>query len=384
LRFATRQRRNVRYACCDQAGVDARVERLQRQGVTQPGILSLAGGLPASETFPVAELARSLGCVGPSELQYDWPEGRQRLREWIAARLTRRGARVSPDDVLVTSGAQQALDMAIALSGPGVDSVAVPSACYPGALDLFRARGLRLTDDARSAPLIYAMPVVANPTGLALPSATSEAWLAARSLVLEDDAYAELRFDGQTPPPLLARAAERAFHVGTLSKTLCPGLRIGWLVVPAHLREKARREKQLADVQGNTFAQRIVEGYLAQNDYERRLERLRRFYALRAEALAAALRKHVRSCSFAEPQGGFSIWLEVDAEGDDVGLLRLALQYGTSFDPGRDFRFGSEQGRLCLRLAFSSLAPHAIPEAVQRLARALAEYRRGASAATRG
>jgi 2-aminoadipate transaminase len=175
--------------------VDVRVERLQRQCVTQPGILSLAGGLPAAETFPVAELARSLGCVGPSGLQYDWPEGRQGLREWIAARLMRRGASVSADDVLVTSGAQQALDMAVALSGHTADTVAVPSACYPGALDLFRARGLRLTDDARSASLIYAMPAIANPTGLALPSATSEAWMTARSLVLEDDAYAELRFD---------------------------------------------------------------------------------------------------------------------------------------------------------------------------------------------
>jgi 2-aminoadipate transaminase len=360
--------------------VDARVERLQRQCVEQPGVLSLAGGLPAPETFPLAELAHSLTQVGPSALQYDWPEGRKGLREWIAERLSRRGAKVSSEDVLVTSGAQQALDIAVALSDDRAGAIAVPRACYPGAIDLFRARGARLTQDPHSASLVYSMPALANPTGRALPASQTAAWLGSGVSLLEDDAYAELRFDGRLLEPLLARAPERVLHVGTLSKTLCPGLRIGWLVAPSHLRARARREKQLTDLQGNTLAQRIVEGYLAHEDYERRLERLRAFYACRAEVLVTSLRRELPSARFVEPEGGFSLWLETEEEGDDVTLLRLALRHGTSFDPGSDFVAENTGGPLCLRLAFSSLPVASIPEAVKRLARAFTDYGRGSTA----
>jgi 2-aminoadipate transaminase len=343
-------------------------------------VLSLAGGLPAAETFPLAELARSLGAVGPSALQYDWPEGRKGLREWVAERLSLRGAKVSSEDVLITSGAQQALDIAVALSEEAAGTIAVPRACYPGAIDLFRARGAHLTLDEGSASLVYAMPALANPTGVAQPASQADAWLSSRVSLLEDDAYAELRFDGRLLEPLLARAPERVLHVGTLSKTLCPGLRIGWLVAPPHLRARARREKQLTDLQGNTLAQRIVEGYLEQEDYEQRLERLRAFYASRAEALVASLRRELPGARFVEPEGGFSLWLETEEEGDDVHLLRLALRHGTSFDPGSDFMPEKAGKQICLRLAFSSLPATSIPEAVKRLARALSEHKRGSAA----
>jgi 2-aminoadipate transaminase len=343
-------------------------------------VLSLAGGLPAVETFPHGELLRSLERAGPSALQYDWPEGRKGLRDWIAQRLARRGAKVSPEDVLVTSGAQQALDIALSLAEGTTQTIAVPPTCYPGALDLFEARGARLVTDERAASLVYAMPAVANPTGLGAPPGTADAWARARTTLLEDDAYAELRFDGSLPAPLLARAPEHVLHVGTLSKTLCPGLRIGWLVTPERLRERARRYKHVTDLQGNSFAQRVVEGYLAREDYDRRLLRLRRFYARRAEALVAALRRELPSCSFAEPEGGFSLWVETEEPRDDVRFLRLALKHGSSCDPGGDFCVERTGGPLCFRLAFSSLPPRSMPEAVKRLARALAEYARRTAA----
>jgi 2-aminoadipate transaminase len=292
------------------------------------------------------------------------------LRTWIAGRLTTRGASVDPEDVLITSGAQQALDIALKLVLDGGGRVGVPDTCYPGALELFAASGCELVGPEDAAALVYAMPVVDNPTGRALTEAERDALLAGDHWILEDDAYAELRFDGRIPPSLLARARERVLHVGTLSKTLCPGLRVGWLVVPERLREAARSAKHRTDLQGNTLAQSIIERFLATNDYEARLSELRRFYASKADALASALRRHLPECSFENPGGGFSLWATTDLGWDDVELLRIAVKEGTSFDPGRDFRRGGASRPLALRLAFSSIAPNDIDEAVQRLARA--------------
>jgi 2-aminoadipate transaminase len=357
--------------------VDRRVERLQRQCVETEGLLSLAGGLPAAQTFPVAALAQALERTQSDALQYDWPEGRGALRAWVAKRLTQRGAPVDPDDVLVTSGAQQALDIALRLVTSDEHRVRVPEACYPGALELFSAYGSTLVGTAEAAELEYTMPVVENPTGRMLGTAERAEILRASHWIIEDDAYAELRFDGRLPRPLLAEAPDRVLHVGTLSKTLCPGLRIGWLVVPPPLRERARSAKHRTDLQGNTLAQSIVEGYLDRNDYDERLARLRQFYANQAELLGRALGRHLPTCSFEHPGGGFSLWLTTDEAWDDVELLRMAISCGTSFDPGRDFRRDGASRPLALRLAFSSLRAEDIDEAVRRLARAFSEFARG-------
>ena len=350
--------------------LDSRIDSLQRLCVTKPGVLSLAGGLPAAETFPVSALARALGAAGRDALQYDWPEGREELRSFVAGRLKRRGANVEPDEVLITSGAQQALDIAVELGCRQGGAVRVPSACYPGILELCAARGIaRVAEDA-PADLSYTMPLVANPTGLPLPLATRAALLAEAEPVIEDDAYAELRFDGRVTPPLLALAPERVFYVGTFSKTLCPGLRVGWLVAPKRYRRSARAKKRVTDLQANTLAQRVLEGYLAGEDFDERLAWLRAFYARRAERLVRALRRHLPSFAFREPEGGFSVWVTSEEAGDDVELLATALRHGVSVDPGRDFRPGGESEPIALRLAFSSLAPECMNDAVRRLARA--------------
>ncbi len=336
--------------------------------------------MPAAETFPREKLAQAViagGVAGGNALQYDWPEGRQGLRTWIATRLAARGAAVSSEDVLVTSGAQQALDIAVQLLAADGGRIGVPAVCYPGALDLFSARRARLVPDG-PAKVRYAMPALSNPTGLSLTESAVDALVESGDLVLEDDAYAELRFDGRVPKSLISRAPERVIHVGTLSKTLCPGLRIGWLVTPPGLRDRARRCKQVADLQGNTFTQGVVEGYLAQDDYDDRLEGLRALYARRADALVTAVRRELPSFSFVEPEGGFSLWLTADERGDDIDLLRLSVREGMSFDPGRDFLADPAGAPLCFRLTFSSLPPRFMPEACKRLARALAKQTRSA------
>ncbi len=339
-------------------------------------MLSLAGGLPAPETFPLAELAGALGCAGPDALQYDWPEGLGTLRSWVAERLKARRANVDSDQVLITSGAQQALDIAVQLGCHDGESIRVPGACYPGALELFAARGLRLVSDFGTADATYAMPLVSNPTGLALSIPARAALLEGHGYVVEDDAYADLRFDGQAPPPLVATAPERVFYVGTFSKTLCPGLRVGWLVTPKRFRRAARRVKRVTDLQANSLAQRVLAGYLARENFDARLVRLRRFYAERAEALASALKRYLPSVSFHEPQGGFSLWAETEEPGDDVELLATAVRHGVSVDPGRDFRPSGNSEPIALRLAFSSVPRERVNEAVIRLARAFHAFAR--------
>ena len=356
------------YESCDLVHVDTRVEHLQRKCVQTRGLLSLAGGLPATETFPLAALARALEQAPPDALQYDWPEGRSALRAWVAGRLAQRGAAVDPDDVLLTSGAQQALDLAVRVALPEGGRIAVPDACYPGALEVFSAYGADLVGPQATAALAYTMPVVENPTGRELGEAERAALLDGTAWILEDDAYAELRFDGRVPSPLLAAARERVLHVGTLSKTLCPGLRVGWLVVPPRLREAVRRVKHVVDLQGSTLAQSIVERYLAENDYDARLVELRRLYSAKADVLGDALARRLPECQFERPGGGFSLWVTTGNTGDDVDLLRVAMQKGTSFDPGRDFRRDGASRPLSMRLAFSSIATSDIEEAVKRLA----------------
>lgn len=339
-------------------------------------MLALSGGLPAEETFPVQALATALAAIGPADLQYEWPEGRLELRRFIAKRLCARGAEVAAEDVIITNGAQQAIDLALSLCSGAGDAIAVPPACYPAGLDLFRSRHVTPVHELLAATAVYSMPLVANPTGLPL-SGEGRAELLASSLpLIEDDAYAELRFDRLTAAPLLAAAPDRVFHVGTLSKTLCPGLRIGWLVVPPAERDNARREKQRSDLQANTLTQAIVEKYLEHVDFDERLDSLASFYAERCEALTDALRRKLPSVRFRDPAGGFSLWVEADEPADDARFLATAARHGVSVDPGGPFRASPREQPLAFRLAFSSLAPSAMAEAVGRLAEALFDYRK--------
>jgi 2-aminoadipate transaminase len=350
------------------------IERLQRRSAEQPGVLALGGGLPAEETFPVRALAQALSGVGRDALQYDWPEGRSGLREWVARRLRERDVNVDESEVLITSGAQQALDIALQVSTEPGSAIGVPEACYPLALALFRARGMSPESKLVTEATEYTMPGVANPTGLALAPEERVRLLARGRPILEDDAYGDLRF-GAPVPPLRASAPDRVFLIGTFSKTLCPGLRVGWLVAPSGYRELIRRAKQISDLQANSLTQAILERYLETEDFSERLAWLRTFYARRAGALCEALRRRIPSLRFREPEGGFSLFAELDDAGDDAELLRIALRHGVCFDPGSDFRASPGRHPLCFRLAFSSLPPRRMDEAVRRLARALAEIR---------
>lgn len=355
----------------------SRVERLLRATAARSDIHSFAGGLPDPKMFPRVALTRAfletMGARDAPALQYGWPEGRPVLREFIAERLRARGCRVHADDVLVTSGAQQAIAIATELVFRRSKTIAVDAETYPGALELFRARGLLVTSDATRARGVYVMPQIDNPRGRVMPERTRRKLLQCakkKNLVLiEDDAYADIVFRGRPGRPLFADAAQSAFHVGTFSKSLCPGLRVGWLLVPRRLRERALEIKRESDLQANSLAQTILEAFFRHHDFDARVARANRRYRRRAARLAEALRRHVPEWSFEEPQGGFSIWVETGEPGDDVALLEMALTFGTSFDPGSMFRVEAP-AQMSLRLCYSCLDEEKIEDGVKRLRRA--------------
>jgi 2-aminoadipate transaminase len=227
------------------------------------------------------------------------------------------------------------------------------------------------------------MPAIGNPRGIGLDDRARAALLAraARAPIVEDDAYADLRFDGPPPRPLLADDRRHVAHVGTFSKTLCPGLRVGWLVVPRRLQRRALDAKHAFDLQANSLAQALLEDFLARADYDALLARSRRFYARRAEVLQRTVADRLPTFRFTPPEGGLTMWVETDRRGDDAAFLAAAIRHGVSVDPGRTFRADGHASPIALRLSFASEPVDRIALGVERLARAWDAYVRRSRAA---
>lgn len=357
----------------------ARLEDLQRAAAESPEVISFAGGLPDPRLFPKHELSEAFYSAlhASQSLQYGWPEGEPELREWVAARLRRRGADVEAQHVLITSGAQQAISVAARSFLSAGDRIGLRDPTYPGALDIFRGLELELVSSTSPARAYYAQPAIENPNGNPLREFARRALLkaaqGASAIIIEDDAYAETIFDGRPARPLLAEDPERVLHIGTLSKILCPGLRIGWLVTRHPKFSELVSEKQQMDLQAAPLTQRIVIEYLRGGHLDQHLTRIRCDYARKARTLRKAIARHLPEFSVQEPEGGFSLWLE-DRPGDprvsDLEWLSAAVQRGVSFDPGRSFRVWPSD-RLALRLCYSSVAEDAIERGVRRLEEAL-------------
>ena len=352
------------------------IDKLLRAAANHPGVISFAGGLPAPETFPRAELAKAAEeattAMGTTPLQYDWPEGRPQLRQIIAARLNARGAQVDPEDVHVTNGAQDALSLALEVLQPA--EIHVDHATYPGALDMFAAKGVQAMA-SRTAAAWYVMPAVHNPWGWTM-SPELRARVLQAGIILEDDAYADLLFEGPAPRPLLADAPEKTFHLGTYSKTVSPGLRVGWLIAPKPWRAKLREAKARRDLQAGGLAQAMIERLLMRPGFDERLNLLRAHYRSRCERLLALLPR-LHGIRFGMPEGGFSVWVETEGVENDERLLKRALARGVAFDPGTLFRAEpNEHSTLSFRLSFSAVPVAKMEEGIARLGKALDEARR--------
>jgi 2-aminoadipate transaminase len=356
-------------------------EQRVRRAAASSRVINLGGGLPSAVQFPRAALASSffrvLGVSDGFALQYGWAEGQESLRALVARRLIARGARVTADDVIITNGAQDAISIATQLLLRRGQSIGVEATTYPAALDLFRERGLRPVSLGQGRAC-YVMTSLNNPAGTALDAEVRASLLARGVPIIEDDAYGDLTFDGKTAPLLLSAAPGRTYHVGTFSKTLCPGLRVGWLVVPRAYRKRAVTIKEANDLQANSLAQAVVSDYLRHADFEQRLDVLRRFYRRRAALMARAVRRELPSWRFRFPDGGFCLWIDTDARVSERRFSELALEEGASFDAGSAFTASPAQGPTRLRLCFSLAAPETFERGVRRLARAWARATRAA------
>jgi 2-aminoadipate transaminase len=353
-------------------------ERLLRIAAARPEIISFAGGLPDPKLFPRRDLTRAfiaaLSRPRAEALQYGWPEGLPALRRHVADCLVQRGARVDPDQVVITSGAQQAIFLTLHAALRSGARIGFEDQSYPGALEAAHAYRAELASLAAHAAAYYVMPSVSNPRGQPLAGAIRDGLLtrarAFRSLVIEDDAYADTVFSGRPARPLLADAPERVFHIGTFSKTLCPGLRVGWIVAPERYVRRVLRAKQNNDLQANGLSQALLAEYLEQGTFDRLKQRARRVYQRRATRLCRSLQDRLPWLRFCEPAGGFSIWIETDSRSKEDTLFELALDEGVSLDLGGAF-CRAPSGRLSFRLSFSSVPEDSIDEGVRRLARAL-------------
>jgi len=364
----------------------------------RPEVINFAGGLPAPELFDadgIAAAYRTVLAGTPARaLQYSTTEGEPALRAALAERTTTRGLPTTPDDLLVTTGSQQALSLlATALVEPG-DTVLVESPCYLAALQAFALAGARVVavpgdehgidpqalDDlvARERPkLLYTVPTFQNPTGRTLPAArrAAVAEVAARRglWIVEDDPYGELRYAGTRVPWIAAHpgAEDRTVLLGSFSKVMAPGLRLGWLRAPAGLRRACAVAKQAADLHTPTVNQLAAARYLADNDLDAHVARVAAVYGTRRDAMLAGLPDALPDGSaWTRPDGGMFLWARLPDGHDTTALLPEVVRHDVAYVPGAPF-YAGDPDRATLRLCFVTQTPDEITEGLRRLGNAL-------------
>ena len=373
----------------------------------KPGIISFAGGFPDSAMFDVdgirdasnAALAKDPGAA----LQYGATEGFNPLREQLSQFMAQKGAKdVAPDQLIVTTGSQQALDLlGKTLIGPG-DKVIVEGPTFLATIQCFRLYGAELV----SAPIdgngvqtdkleqliaehkpkfVYLIPTFGNPSGAMLSAERRKRVLELavkyNTLIVEDDPYGDLYFGEAPPPSLLAMSPQvpgsrdLLVHCGSLSKVLSPGLRVGWMIGPAELLGKATMCKQFSDAHTSTFAQATAAEYLKAGRMPATLDKVRSVYAQRAKTMGEALRKELGDAvSFVQPQGGLFVWARLTGAGGKVSdgnaYAKRAIEQGVAFVPGAPF-FCASPDHATFRLSFATAAEDKILEGVSRLSKAL-------------
>lgn len=373
----------------------------------KPGIISFAGGFPDSAMFDVEGIRAASNAALDEEpgaaLQYGATEGYNPLREQLAAFMASKGAQdLAAENLIVTTGSQQALDLlGKTLISPG-DKVIVEGPTFLATIQCFRLYGAELisapidengvkTDElekliAEHKPkFVYLIPTFGNPSGVMLSlerrKQVLEMAVKHQTLIVEDDPYGDLYFGEAPPPSLLNLSAsvpgsrELLAHCGSMSKVLSPGLRVGWMIAPAELLAKATTCKQFSDAHTSTFAQATAAQYLKAGRMPATLAKVRKVYAERAQAMGDALRKELGDAiEFVQPQGGLFVWARLTGAGGKVAdgnvLAKRAIEKGVAFVPGTPF-YCANPDNATLRLSFATADVDKIREGVARLSQAL-------------
>jgi len=360
----------------------------------QPEIISFAGGLPAPEMFPLAAIAQAYAGVfadeGPAALQYSTTEGWRPLREWIARRMETRGVSTTADRVLITTGSQQGIDLVGKVFLERGDSVVVENPCYLAAIQVFSGQevnfipiesdgeGMRVDQLANvlkhSLPkLIYIVSEFSNPKGTSLSSQRRNQLIELsaryRIPILEDDPYSELRYTNEGAQPLAALDRDGlVIHISTFSKTLSPGMRLGWLLASEEVFQNVVIAKQAADLHTSTIEQRAAARLLETFDYDGHIADLCKIYGERRQTMLSAMDRHFpTSVRWTTPEGGLFLWVELPEHISTEELFQEAIAERVAFVPGTSF-FACESKLNFMRLNFSNQKPEMIEEGIKRIA----------------
>lgn len=375
------------------AGVPASFIREILKVTEQPGIISFAGGLPNQALFPLEAIRRASDAVltddGYTALQYSTTEGHTGLREWIAARYNQRfGLDIPVEQILITNGSQQALDLlGKVLLNPG-DPVLLEAPGYLGAIQAFtlyepRFVPVTLRDDgpdqeelktalSQQAPkLFYAVPNFQNPSGIsyseACRHAVADLLRGKQTLMVEDDPYGELRYRGNETTSFKQLLPEQTILLGSFSKTVLPSFRLGWIVAQPWLMEKLVIAKQSADLHSSGFTQRVLHRYLCDYDYDTHLQTLIESYGEQQRAMLDAIRRYFpATVKHTEPEGGMFIWATLPEELSSMALLEKALEQQVAFVPGHPFYINKSDSNT-LRLNYTNASMEMIEQGIARL-----------------
>jgi 2-aminoadipate transaminase len=357
----------------------------------RPEVISFAGGLPSPATFPVEEMRHAsehiLRDQPSAALQYSATEGYMPLREWVAARYSVHGVKIRPTQVLITTGSQQALDLlGKTLVDPG-SRVLVETPTYLGALQsfsLFEPHYVQVPTDesglipesldaalTANARLLYAQPNFQNPTGRRLPLERRRALAAfaqkASFPVIEDDPYGALDYAGAPLPTLLSMAPDHIVHLGSFSKVLAPGLRVGYIIAPEELHFKLVQAKQATDLHTPSLTQRIVYEVVKNGFLDEHVPKIRALYRDQCQAMLDALERHMPAgVEWNRPEGGMFVWVKLPKHIDTMKLLEQSIAQNVAFVPGGPF-FANEAEHNTMRLSFVTVPPATIDEGVARL-----------------
>ena len=367
----------------------------------KPGIISFAGGLPSPQTFPIDAMReaseRVLRDDGKAALQYAASEGYAPLREWVAQDLLKQGMNVSPDQVLITTGSQQGLDLVAKILIDAGSRILVETPTYLGALQAFTpmepvAVGVNSDehgvdpDDLRAkvgtgadkARFVYLLPNFQNPTGRTMTearrAAVAQVAIETGLPIIEDNPYGDLWFDAPPAPSLSSRHPEGSVYLGSFSKILAPGLRLGYLVAPPALYPKLLQAKQAADLHTPSFNQRVVAEVLKDGFIERHVPTIRALYKQQCEAMLAALDREMAGLglSWNRPVGGMFLWVQLPQGLKAIPLLDKAVGKGVAFVPGSAF-YAEGADENTLRLSFVTATVDQINTGMSALAAAIRE-----------